>query len=66
MKKYDTTKWKVTIGENWNSVEFIFNNVTEASQFLELAMKNAVDDFIRHNSKMELYIPEETEVAVVE
>ena len=66
MKKYESTKWKVTIGENWNSVEFVFNNVTEASQFLELAVKNAVDDFIRRNSKMAMHIPEETEVAVVE
>ena len=66
MKKYASTQWKVTIGENWNGVEFIFNNVTEASQFLELAVKNVVDDFIRRNSKMTMHIPEETEVAVIE
>lgn len=65
MKKSASTQWKVTIGENWNGTEFIFDNVSEASQFLELAVKNAVDDYIRRNSKMTMYVPEETEVAVV-
>ena len=66
MKKYESTKWKVTIGDNRYGTKFIFNNVTEASQFLELAVKNAVDDYIRSNSKMTLYITEETDVDVVE